>query len=195
MVSSQAALLMGYAAPVKMCFTNRHALNHQGRTAVTLWQISVALPAASEWTPASASKQSYFTPRCAQLESVHLQFPIIWRVEVESKGNIGKWVKYTWNVHGSTLPFSWRMPPLYSLPCLGVWWNDLLMTFDCSHREGQARAGRSSMEQSCGSRQPGLLQQGNDLQMKYMWVFQDVHSVCSICMCIASFLQALHWQQ
>lgn len=54
---------MDYVAPLKICFMNHNALNHQVRISVTLLQISVALPTAFQVDSSFSFKEKLFHPQ------------------------------------------------------------------------------------------------------------------------------------
>lgn len=68
---------MDYGAPLKIHFMNHNALNPQVRISAALCAFLWLSLQLFKWTVAVASKKSYFTPSCAQLELVRLQFAII----------------------------------------------------------------------------------------------------------------------
>lgn len=54
---------MDYVAPLKICFMNHSALNHQVRISVTLLQISVAFPTAFQVDSSFSFKEKLFHPQ------------------------------------------------------------------------------------------------------------------------------------
>lgn len=132
---------MDYVAPLKICFMNHNALKHQVRISVTLLQISVALPTAFQVDSSFSFKEKLFHPQLcsAGTSTFAIYYHLTYRGWKQRK--YWKMAKiYIEGMQKYTFLLSRWMSPLCLLPCPGVWRNDLLITYDCSHSEGRAGA-------------------------------------------------------